>query len=181
MNRLLLLLPLAVFVVVAAFAIRGLTLDQTVQPSNLIDRPVPDFELAPLPGYGEPFSPADLQGQVSLVNIFGSWCAACRIEHPFLVEIGAEDDVPLYGIDWADTPERGAAWLTEHQSPYDKVGNDEAGRAVISLGVTGAPETFLVDAQGRIRYRHVGPLTRDTWERTLKPMIDAVRAEGAKG
>jgi cytochrome c biogenesis protein CcmG/thiol:disulfide interchange protein DsbE len=180
-NRLLLLLPLSVFVVVAFFAFRGLSLDQSVQPSNLIDKPVPQLALAPMPGLGDPFGSADFEGQVTLVNVFGSWCAACRIEHDNLMRIGAEDEVPLYGINWADTPARGAEWLERYGNPYDRVGNDEAGRAVIAFGVTGAPETFVIDQAGRIRYRHVGPLTAEIWERTVRPLVLDLKAGGTEG
>lgn len=180
-TRLLLLLPLLVFVVIAGFALRGLGIDQSVQPSNLIDRAVPAFDLAPMPALGAPFLPEDLKGQVTLVNVFGSWCAGCRLEHQTLMEIGAGNDVALYGINWADTPERGAAWLARFGNPYDRVGNDEGGRAVIELGVTGAPETFVIDADGRIRYRHVGPLTRDIWLQTLRPMVLDLAAPASAG
>lgn len=177
MQRVLLLLPLSVFAVVGFFAVRGLTLDQSKQPSNLIDRPVPAFELADLPNLGPAFSPADLYGQVTLVNVFGSWCAACRIEHPLLLEIGRSGQVPLYGIDWADPPEVGAAWLMRFKNPYHAVGNDESGRTVIGFGVTGAPETFVVDHEGRIRYRHVGPLTEDSWRKTVEPLVRQLQAD----
>ncbi|MEM9234025.1 MAG: DsbE family thiol:disulfide interchange protein, partial [Pseudomonadota bacterium] len=159
------------FVLLAGFAVRGLGLDQTKQPSNLIDKPAPAFELVDMPGLGNAFDTAELTGQVTLVNVFGSWCAGCRLEHDLLMAIGAEDEVPLYGINWADTPERGAEWLARYGNPYDRVGNDETGRNIIELGVTGAPETFVIDREGRIRYRHVGPLTLDTWQKTLRPMV----------
>lgn len=177
MNRLLLLLPLLVFGVVAAFAVRGLSLDQTKQVSVLIDKPAPEIALDPMPGLGEPFGKADFLGQVTLVNVFGSWCPGCRVEHPLLVEIGERDEVPLYGINWADTPTRGAQWLDRYENPYDRVGNDEAGRAILEFGVTGAPETFVIDADGRIRHRHVGPLTRQTWERTVRPLVLQLQEE----
>lgn len=171
MKRALLLIPLGVFALVAAFAIKGLTIDQTVLPSNLIDKPAPEFTLAHMPGLGDAFTMDDLEGQVTLVNVFGSWCQACRLEHEMLMEIGAAGEVPLYGINWIDTPERGAAWLGQFGNPYDRVGNDQKGRNITNLGVTGAPETFVIDKDGRIRYRHVGPITRETWEKSLRPMV----------
>ncbi|WOI52731.1 DsbE family thiol:disulfide interchange protein [Parvularcula sp. LCG005] len=177
MNRYLLLLPLAVFVVIGFFAVRGLTLDQSTQPSTLIDRAAPEFALLPLPGLGAGLSSDDLTGQISLVNVFGSWCVMCHVEHPFLMELQAQGDIEIYGINWMDTPERGAAWLAEHGNPYDKVGNDETSRTVVNFGVTGAPETFLVDQTGIIRFRHQGPLTREVWERSVRPLIAELRAK----
>ena len=171
MKRLLLIIPLGLFVIVALFAVRGLSLDQQNLPSVLIDKPAPDLELANMPGLGNAFTTEELKGQVTLVNIFGSWCPSCRLEHSLLMQIGAEDEVPLYGINWIDTPERGADWLAQWGNPYDKVGNDAAGRNIIQFGVTAAPETFLIDQEGRIRYRHAGPLTPDFWEKTLRPMV----------
>lgn len=175
---LLLTVPLAAFVLLATFALTGLLkLDQSELPSALIDKPAPDFELADMPQLGTSFSKDDLIGQVTLINVFGSWCAACRIEHDMLMTIGEQDEVPLYGINWIDTPERGTRWLNDFGNPYDRVGNDEKGRNIIDLGVTGAPETFVVDKEGRIRYRHVGPLTQDIWLKTLRPMVLELQAQ----
>lgn len=176
MNRFVLFLPLIVFAVVIVFAVRQLGNDQNILPSAMIDKPVPEFTLEALPGIA-PLTNDDLKGQVSLVSVFGSWCPGCLLEHPLLVEIKESGSVPIYGINWADTPERGAAWLNRHGLAYDKVGNDEGGRTVVDFGVTGAPETFVVDASGRIRYRHAGPLTRDIWEKTLFPMVQQLQAE----
>lgn len=171
------LLPVVVFGVILAISIPALSRDQSVLPSNLIDKAVPAFELTDMPGLGEALSPDDLKGEVSLVNVFGSWCRGCRVEHPLLVEIQNDGEVPLHGINWADTPERGAAWLSDYGNAYDRVGNDEAGRAVIGFGVTGAPETFVIDAEGRIRYRHAGPITRQLWEQDLKPLVKELQRQ----
>lgn len=180
MYRYLLFLPIIVFAVVGFFAVKGLSIDQSVQPSHLIDKPIPAFKLASLPNMPPSYSPEDLKGQVTLINIFGSWCAACRLEHDMLMEIGASNIVPLYGINWADKPEQGAAWLERFGNPYHRVGNDESGRTILEFGVTGAPETFVIDKSGRIRYRHVGPLTRETWEKTLLPMVRDLQQESAE-
>ncbi len=185
MNKLVLFLPVVVFAVLAFVFGRGLGLDQSVQPSNLIDKPVPAFTLADMPdledGETIAFTPENLEGQVTLVNVFGSWCAACRIEHPTLLDIKKTAGIAMYGINWADTPARGAAWLNQFGISYHRVGNDEMGRAVIGFGVTGAPETFLVDREGRIRYRHVGPVTPDVWEKTLAPMVEELQKKGQVG
>lgn len=178
MRRLAYLLPVGLFAVLALFFLKGLTMDPSKLPSVLIDRPVPEMALAPLPGRGEDsgLSTADLKGQVSLVNIFGSWCIACVQEHPVLIWIKKQNVVPIHGIDWRDDPAEGAKWLVRHGDPYDRVGVDPApGRTAIDFGVTGAPETFIVDAQGIIRYKHIGPITPKIWETTLLPIIQELQ------
>jgi cytochrome c biogenesis protein CcmG, thiol:disulfide interchange protein DsbE len=174
MRRLLFLLPLVGFLALAAMFKWGLGHDPRILPSTLIDRPVPEMTLAPLPGRGDDtgLSTADLKGQVSIVNIFGSWCIACIQEHPFLVEIKRQGVVPIHGIDWRDDPAEGAKWLKKNGDPYTRVGADPApGRAAIDFGVTGAPESFIVDKQGIIRYKHIGPITPEVWRGTLLPII----------
>lgn len=174
MRRLAYLLPVGLFAVLALFFLKGLTMDPSKLPSVLIDRPVPEMALAPLPGRGEDtgLSTADLKGQVTLVNIFGSWCIACVQEHPVLLWIKKQGIVPIHGIDWRDDPAEGAKWLARHGDPYDRVGADPApGRTAIDFGVTGAPETFIVDRGGVIRYKHIGPITPKNWESTLLPII----------
>lgn len=179
MTRLFLFIPAALFVGLAAFLLYGLSIDKDVLPSALIDRPAPEFDLPPVSADIPAFSSEDLQGQVSLVNIFGSWCIACRYEHAFLMELQERGDVPIYGIDWKDTPEAGAEWLARFGNPYTAVGNDEKGRTVIDFGVTGAPETFVIDHEGRIRWRFVGPLSEETWERQFRPLIAQLKEEAA--
>jgi len=105
------------------------------------------------------------------VNIWGSWCIACTVEHPLLMEIARSGDVPIYGIAWRDQPERAIAWLKRHGNPYTKIGQDPNSIAIINLGVTAAPETFLIDRDGVIRYKISGIVTREMWNDTLKPLI----------
>lgn len=174
MRRLIFLLPVALFGVLALFFLKGLTMNPRDIPSVLINRPVPEMSLAPLPGRGENtgLATADLKGRVSLVNIYGSWCIACVQEHPYLMKIKQMGVVPIHGIDWRDDPVEGAKWLKKHGDPYDRVGVDPApGRTAIDFGVTGAPETFVVDKAGIIRYKHIGPVNQDVWENTLAPII----------
>ena len=174
MRRLLYLLPAAIFAILALFFMKGLTMDPRTIPSVLIDRPVPEMTLAPLPGRGDNsgVSTADLKGHVTLVNIFGSWCISCVQEHPFLVQIKKSGVVPIYGIDWRDDPTEGAKWLRKNGDPYDRVGADPApGYAAVDFGVTGAPESFIVDKNGVIRYKHIGPIGPEVWEKTLLPII----------
>jgi len=178
MRRIVYLVPLAVFLVLAGYFWVGLGKDPQIIPSVLIDQPVPAFALKPIKGRELGFSSDDLPGQVSLVNIFGSWCVACRIEHPFLTKLKADGVVPIYGIDWREKdPDAGPAWLAKFGDPYTLVGDDPDSKAAIAFGVTGAPETFIVDARGVIRYKQIGPITPQIWERNLWPIVQKLRAE----
>lgn len=176
--RLMFLLPLLVVLVLAVYFWIGLGRNAQLIPSVLIDRPVPAFTLAPIAGRERGLSSEDLKGHVSLVNIFGSWCVACQVEHPFLMRLKEQNVIPIYGIDWREkTPEAGPAWLRRHGDPYTLVGDDPKSEAAIGFGVTGAPETFVVDAKGVIRYKHIGPITPENWEETLWPIVQRLRAE----
>jgi cytochrome c biogenesis protein CcmG/thiol:disulfide interchange protein DsbE len=173
MRRVITLLPVAVFAVLALFFLKGLTLNPRDIPSVLIDRPVPEMSLPPLPGRGDSsgLATANLKGQVSLVNIYGSWCISCVQEHPVLMQL-KQRGVTIHGIDWRDDPKLGAEWLKKHGDPYQRGGADPApGRAAVDFGVTGAPETFIVDKAGVIRYKHVGPITPENWEKVLLPIV----------
>lgn len=142
-------------------------------PSVLIDKPVPPLNLPGVPGRDDiGLKTEHITGQVSLVNIFGSWCVACVAEHPMLLQIRKTGLVPIHGIDWNEKdPADGGRWLKKNGDPYDRVGLDIGSRAAIDFGVTGAPETFVVDKTGHIRYKHVGPVTPEVWKQTLLPMI----------
>ncbi|HJN24709.1 MAG: DsbE family thiol:disulfide interchange protein [Rhodospirillales bacterium] len=178
MKRLMYLLPLGIFLILAGYFAVGLTLNPRDMPSMLIDREVPQFDLKPIKGYEKGFSSEDLKGQVTLVNIFGSWCVSCLAEHPMLMEIAAKKLVPLYGIDWRERdPDAGPDWLARRGDPYTLIGNDPESKAAIAFGVTGAPETFFVDKRGLIRYKHVGPITPENWESTLWPVIQELRKQ----
>jgi len=176
MRRLLFLAPVLAFVLVMAGFALGLRRDPSLLPSVLIGKPLPAFALAPVRPGDQGFTNADLGGEPALVNVYGSWCATCRIEHPMLMRLRAQG-VPVYGIDWMDTAEKGNGWLQQFGDPYIRVGNDESGRAGIDLGVSGAPETFVVDKQGRVRYRHVGEITEDDWTRKIGPLMEKLKAE----
>tara|TARA_B100001964_G_C14047823_1_gene515585 strand:- start:260 stop:796 length:537 start_codon:yes stop_codon:yes gene_type:complete len=178
MKRLMYLLPLGIFLILAGYFAIGLTLNPRDMPSMLIDQEVPQFDLKPIKGYEKGFSSEDLKGQVTLVNIFGSWCVSCLAEHPMLMEIAAKKLVPLYGIDWRERdPDAGPDWLARRGDPYTLIGNDPESKAAIAFGVTGAPETFFVDKRGLIRYKHVGPITPENWESTLWPVIQELRKQ----
>jgi cytochrome c biogenesis protein CcmG/thiol:disulfide interchange protein DsbE len=172
LRRLLFLLPVLIFVGVGIGLAVGLTRDPSTLPSPLIDKPAPTFELPPLAGRDGPgFSSADLEGRVSLVNVFASWCIPCRVEHPLLMAL-AEDGVAIYGIDYKDPADKAAGWLAELGDPYRAIGADQDGRVAIDWGVYGVPETFVVDAEGRIRHRHVGPLQQRDIANTIKPLLE---------
>lgn len=177
-QRLLFLLPVLLFVVVAGYFLWGLSPDRDPQalPSGMIDNPTPNFDLPPVPGLEQPgFASADLgRGEVVMVNFFASWCVPCRAEHPFLTELAEETGVPLYGINHRDKPEDAAAWLEELGNPYSRIGAD-SGRGAVEWGVSGVPETFILDGEGRIRYHHRGPLLAELIEQEVEPMLRALR------
>lgn len=176
-RRLPYLLPLVVFLVFVGYFWIGLGKDPHRLPSPLIEQPLPIFDLAAMPGdEAGGLRSADLRGEVALLNIFGSWCAACQLEHPFLMRLQAENKIPIYGIDWRERdPAAGPAWLERHGNPYRRVGADPDSKAAIALGVTGAPETFLIDAAGVVRYKHVGVLTPKIWETEIWPLVQQLR------
>ena len=163
-------LPAALFALLAAGFYVGLGIDSNVLPSPLIDQPAPEFALPPLAGSEHGFSSDDLKGHVSLVNTFASWCAPCRGEHRVLNALARSKRVAIYGINYKDKEEAALAWLAELGNPYTRIGADD-GRVGIDWGVYGVPETFLVDRLGRIRYKHVGPLTPADVEQTILPLV----------
>jgi cytochrome c biogenesis protein CcmG/thiol:disulfide interchange protein DsbE len=164
------LAPIIVFGLIAAAFYGGLGIDTMVLPSPLIDEPAPQFSLPSLPGRGDGLSSADLKGHVSLVNAFASWCVPCREEHAALVALAGKKRVPIYGIDYKDKSDDALGWLGKLGDPYAKIGADN-GDVAIDWGVYGVPETFLVDGAGRIRYKHVGPLTEADIDKTILPLV----------
>ena len=176
MKRLLFIVPALALVVLLVGFYKGLSRDPSILPSQLIDKPVPAFNLPPVKPGEAGLAHTEFTGEPKLLNIFASWCAACRIEHPYLMRLRAYG-VPIHGLDWKDDPAAGAAWLEQFGDPYIRTGNDRSGRAGIDLGVTGAPETFVIDGKGRVRYRHVGVVTPQVWEDTIKPLMDKLRTE----
>jgi cytochrome c biogenesis protein CcmG/thiol:disulfide interchange protein DsbE len=175
-KRLLYLVPAAVFLIVGVGLAIGLTRDPSELPSALLDHPAPAFELPPIEGReGDGLTRADLEGGGPvLVNVFASWCIPCRVEHPFLERL-AEEGVTIYGINYKDPPAQARAWLEELGDPFARIGADRNGRVGIEWGVYGVPETFVVDGDGRIRHKHVGPLQPRDWERTIGPLLEELR------
>jgi cytochrome c biogenesis protein CcmG/thiol:disulfide interchange protein DsbE len=173
-RMLLFLLPAALFaVLVIAFAI-GLRHDPHLLPSALIDRPAPDFALPGLNESAEGLTRKDLDGRVTLVNFFASWCAPCREEHPQLMALSRLSGVTLDGIAYKDRPEEARRFLERLGNPFGRIGVDRSGNTAIDFGVYGVPETYAVDATGHIRYRHVGPLSADDVKREILPLIERV-------
>jgi cytochrome c biogenesis protein CcmG, thiol:disulfide interchange protein DsbE len=177
MLRLWYLLPVAVFVPLMAGLGFSLSHDPRVLPSTLIDRPTPAFNLASLDGRNEGLSSSELKGRLTLLNVFASWCPGCRVEHPMLLRLAQSQAIPIYGLSWKDRQIDGQRWLGAHQNPYIRVGLDESGRTGIDLGVTGVPETFVIDRTGRIRYRYPGPLTDEVWREQFEPLLQTLRSE----
>jgi cytochrome c biogenesis protein CcmG, thiol:disulfide interchange protein DsbE len=170
--------PIGVFLAIAVGLGFSLRNDPKKMPSTLIDKPAPVFTLPAVEAGGKGLANTDLTGQLVLVNVFASWCPGCQVEHPTLMRLAKDKSVPpLYGINWKDKPGDGARWLTKHQSPYLRVGDDATGRLGIDLGVTGVPETFVIDQTGRIRYRHAGPVTDDVWQEVFVPLLAELRVK----
>jgi cytochrome c biogenesis protein CcmG/thiol:disulfide interchange protein DsbE len=147
-------------------------------PSALIGRAVPEFDLPPIEGRDDGLSSADLQGEVSIVNVWASWCVPCRVEMPLLVELAARGTVPIHGINYKDAPDAALAFLEETGDPYTRIGTDRSGRTSIDWGVYGLPETFVIDEQGRIAYKHVGPFDRRSLEQDILPVVRRLQSEG---
>lgn len=164
-------IPLVVFVVIAGFFAVGLRLNPREVPSPLIGKPVPQFDLPAVKGRSMGLSAADLKGEVSIVNVFASWCAPCRQEHPLLVALRAEGVVPIHGINYKDRPVDAAAWLDALGDPYTRTGADIEGKVGIDWGVYGVPETFVIDREGRIAFKHVGALTPEVMSAKLRPLL----------
>ena len=177
MKRWLLLLPLAGFLLLAAFLYKGLFLKPDELPSALVDKPFPAFSLPAVQG-ARTLTQADLLGRPALVNVWGTWCVACKVEHPYLNQL-AQQGVPIYGINYKDQRAAALQWLATFHDPYQLNVDDAEGSLGLNLGVYGAPETFLIDAKGIIRYRHVGVVDASVWREQLAPRYQALLDEGA--
>ncbi len=183
------LIPLIVFLVVSAFFVWGLIKgDPRKIPSVLIGKPVPAFDLPPLPGATTPdgrpvpgLSAADLKTMpgIKMVNFFASWCVACRQEHPFVMELARRKVMPIYGIAYKDAPDKSLAWLSELGNPYERIGMDRKGRVGIDFGVYGIPETFFIDEKGIIVYKYIGPLSPRAWKEEVMPALKKARGKQA--
>ncbi len=165
------LLPLLVFVLLAGFLAVGLKRDPRAIPSPLIDKPAPGFSLPQLHAPEQRVAAADLRGQVWLLNVWASWCVACRQEHPLLVELSKTGQVKMYGLNYKDKRADALGWLAKLGDPYVQSMSDTEGLVGIDFGVYGVPETFVIDKQGVIRHKHTGPVTADALREVLLPLV----------
>ena len=173
-----LLIPLAVFLALVIILALGFRLDDPhLLPSVLIDRPFPEFELRDLHDQDRVLTEQDLKGEVALVNVWATWCPNCLIEHPELMRIANEEGVPIYGINYNDDSPKARRWLERHGNAYRFNMVDQEGKLAIDLGIYGAPETFLIDANGVIQFKQVGVVTPELWRQTLKPLIQQLREQ----
>jgi cytochrome c biogenesis protein CcmG/thiol:disulfide interchange protein DsbE len=169
--------PLAIFVLIAIFLGIGLTRDPREVPSPLIGKPVPQFRLAAVQGRTLGLASEDLRGEVAVVNVFASWCTACRDEHPLWMELARQRALPIHGLNYKDAPDDAARWLNELGDPYTRTGADRDGRVGIDWGVYGVPETYVVDRHGIIRDKIIGAITRKSVDERLLPLVRRLRAE----
>jgi cytochrome c biogenesis protein CcmG/thiol:disulfide interchange protein DsbE len=172
MNRY--LIPLAAFFVLLLFLGAGLTLNPREVPSTLINRPAPNFQLPQLNELHKISTPQDMLGKVWLLNVWASWCGACREEHPLLVDLSKSGIVPIFGLNYKDQRPEALDWLKRFGDPYTLSIVDAQGLVGIDYGVYGVPETFVIDKTGVIRYKHIGPITRESWDAKLLPLIKAL-------
>ena len=174
-HRLLFLLPGLAFIGIATAFLFGLERDPSAIPSTLVGKPVPEFRLPPVKGRTLGLASSDLRGDVSLVNVFASWCTACRAEHPLLMRLKTDRTVHIHGIDYKDKPDDAANWLDTLGDPYLRTGADIDGRVAIDWGVYGVPETFVVDRRGRVAFKLVGPVTEEILSREILPLVEKLR------
>ena len=191
------LIPLAVFLVLVVFLAVGLKRDPREVPSPLVGKPAPAFRLEQLGAPGKTFAPADMRGQVWLLNVWASWCVSCRAEHPLLVAFSKQGGLPIVGLNYKEergdgetdvkklaagdelvlTRQRADAWLQRHGNPYFLSVLDMDGRVGIDYGVYGVPETYLIDKQGVIRFKQIGPITPEALDKKILPLARQLAAE----
>ena len=171
--RLRFLAPVLTFAVIAAIMWYALfNLNPKEIPSVMISKPVPEFDLAAVPDYGPALATKDLaSGKITLLNVFASWCVACQAEHPFFMDLKRQDLVDIYGLNYKDTPDAAAQWLSRHGNPYMRTGMDIKGRVGIDLGVYGVPETFVISADGKILDKIIGPVSKDIFDMRIRPLL----------
>lgn len=173
--RVRLLLPLGIFLLIAVFLAIGLTLDSRRVPSPLIGKPVPEFSLPDLHAPERSVGPADFRGQPWLLNVWASWCVSCLVEHEVLVEAARTHGATILGLDYKDERADAIKWLRERGDPYVVSAFDPKGRVGLDLGVYGVPETYVIDAEGIIRHKHIGPLSRQDLQESILPLLAELR------
>ncbi|MBK1694376.1 DsbE family thiol:disulfide interchange protein [Chromatium weissei] len=169
------LIPLGIFITLAALLFYGLQLDPRKVPSPLIDQPAPTFALQSLKDANQTLTQDILRGKISLVNVWASWCPSCRQEHAELMQIARENDIQVIGFNWKDTRPQALQMLEQFGDPYAIILFDPDNQAGINWGIYGAPETFIVDAQGVIRHKRIGPIDRAVWQNEMLPIIEQYR------
>lgn len=169
------LLPLAIFFAIMVFLFLGLDIEPNKIPSPLIDKPAPEFQLPQLLDSTRQFSNQDFTGKVSLFNVWASWCVSCRYEHPILMKLA--QNIPIYGLNYKDDRSVALQWLGKYGNPYQTIAVDAEGKVGIDWGVYGTPETFLVDKQGIVRYKHTGPITEQDVQKIILPWIQRLKQE----
>ena len=169
-------LPLVLFIVLVAFFAKGLFLNPREVPSPFIGKPAPAFNLPLVGNANAAFSPADMKGKVWLLNVWAPWCVSCRQEHPVLMSLAQSQPVPIVGLNWKDKEREAEQLLAQHGSPYQAVPDDLSGKVGIDYGVTGTPETYVIDKAGIIRMKHVGPISPDVWKEKFEPKLKELGA-----
>mgnify|MGYP006218212787 FL=1 len=175
MKRIFFLLPLVIFLGMVFYFAISLTKDPRILPSALLDQPVPAFDLPALKPEKPGLATDDLKGKVTIVNVFASWCVPCRAEHPLWMKLAESGEVPIHAINWKDQRAAAVNWLRELGDPYSRIGHDFDNKAGIEWGVYGVPETYVIDREGRIRYKHVGPLFPETYMEVIAPLLKELR------
>jgi cytochrome c biogenesis protein CcmG/thiol:disulfide interchange protein DsbE len=176
MKALRFLIPLALFLAICGFLAVGLKLDPREVPSPLINKPAPAFALTRLDDPARTVSRDELLGKVWMLNVWASWCVACRVEHPYLLEFARSKRMPIFGLNYKDERQAGQRWLAQNGNPYDFSLFDNDGRVGIDFGVYGVPETFVVDKKGVIRFKQIGPLTPEVIESQVIPLLKELNA-----
>jgi cytochrome c biogenesis protein CcmG/thiol:disulfide interchange protein DsbE len=176
MRSLKFIVPFVLFLVLAGFFAVGLQRDPREIPSPFIDKPAPAFKLQQLHDAAKPFAPEDMKGRVWMLNVWASWCVSCRVEHPLLVEMSKRNIVPIVGLNYKDQRDAGVQWLTRFGNPYVLSAYDLDGRVGIDYGVYGVPETFVIDKQGVVRYKQIGPITPEALEQKILPLLKKLQA-----
>ena len=172
------LVPMILFGGIAVFLFKGLHINPRVVPSPLIGKPAPEFTLPRLKAAQETISSQELLGKVYLFNVWATWCVSCRAEHALLVQLARSGTVDIYGLNWKDNRDDALVWLQQLGDPFVANAFDETGRVAIDWGVYGAPETFVVDAKGVIRFKYAGPLSAELVNDTILPLVRKLEAEG---
>jgi len=165
------LLPVVIFLMLLAFLYRGLSLDPHALPSPFIGKPAPKIDLPLLHSPDKHLNNANFRGHVSLLNVWATWCGACRVEHPFLLKLARQKRIPIYGLDYKDNRQAAFQWLKTYGDPYQHIAFDRLGTTAINWGVYGTPETFIIDKDGIIRYKQIGPMNETIWKEKMMPVI----------